>query len=209
MPPLSVLLLANWGIGAAVLETLLAMPGLRVPLVVGRHEPDSPDPWVNRVYDLAQAAGLRFVPSREASFEFLAQAIAREGVDLLLCHAYMRRLPPAVFAAPRLGGVNIHASLLPRHRGPAPSWWVLKNRESETGLTSHVLTEELDAGAVIHQVRVPVLPGDDMDALLDRLRAATPDLVRGTVARLLQKNFTPEPQCDAAATYAPRPLPME
>lgn len=204
MATLSVLLAANWGLGERLLAALLDDPRIRLLGVVTRAAMESADPFADVVRKRATAAGLP-AWDEDALPPLALGALARDlGADVLWLHAYMRRLPRETFTAPRRGTVNVHGSLLPAYRGPAPHHWVLKNREPMTGLTSHFVDEGLDTGPIIHQVTVPLTGDETMPVLLDRLAEAATPLAKGTVDKLLAPGFAPEPQDESRATYAPR-----
>ena len=197
--------LANWGLGLCLLETLAATPGVTIAFVVTRFDPDGCDPWGNAVHGFAAGQGYEIHHEHEVSFGLLGQLIESRGVDLLLAHSFMRILPERVFSLPPRGTVNLHASLLPRHRGPAPTHWVLANQEPKTGITSHFMDRGVDTGGIISQVEVPVLPGDSVATIIERQKLVLPQLVRETLDALRDPAFLPRKQCEAAATYAPRP----
>ena len=209
MAQLSVLLAANWGLGERLLAALLDCPEVRLLGVVTRAQTGGADPFADPFADIvrrgAEAHGLA-VWDEAALPPLELGALARSlGADVLWLHAYMRRLPRAAFTAPRLGTVNVHASLLPAYRGPSPQQWVLRNRERLTGLTSHFVDEGLDSGPIIHQVPVPVSPQESLESLLEKSKEAAAPLVRGTVKRLLDPGFKPAPQDESRASHAPRP----
>lgn len=197
-------LLANWGVGAALLKALLEREGVSVRFVVTTWDDDATDPWRNAVRDLARENGIPCHPER-LPFGELSELIRAGEIDLLLVHAGRRILPEEVFAAPRRGSINFHPSLLPRHRGAAPNYWVLKNRESRTGMTSHVIDAGMDTGPIIAQVPVPVEPDDTLAGIVEKLKLLVPDLLRVTLERLDHPAFTPEMQDENMATYDPRP----
>ncbi len=101
-----------------------------------------------------------------------AQAELRElQADVMVVAAYGLLLPPAVLAAPRLGCVNIHASLLPRWRGAAPIHRAILAGDNETGVTIMQMDIGLDTGAMLSRVTCPILPDDTTQTLHDRLAA--------------------------------------
>ncbi|HPB03932.1 MAG TPA: methionyl-tRNA formyltransferase, partial [Bacteroidaceae bacterium] len=100
--------------------------------------------------------------------------------DLHIVVAF-RMLPKAVWAMPRLGTFNLHASLLPQYRGAAPINWAIINGETETGVTTFFLDHEIDTGDIIDQVKVPINPDDNAGTLHDKLMEIGAELVSRTV----------------------------
>jgi methionyl-tRNA formyltransferase len=125
--------------------------------------------------------------------------------DLILIAGYHRIILPEVLAIPPLGTFNLHASLLPRYRGPCPYKWVLINGETETGLTVHRAIPELDSGAIYGQVVVPISEEDDSETLFLKLCEKGADLLCRTVEQILTGTCTPQPQDEALATYQSYP----
>lgn len=126
------------------------------------------------------------------------------GSDLMVVIAYGQLLPPAVLEAPRLGCVNLHASLLPRWRGAAPIQRAILAGDTETGITLMQMAEGLDDGPMLTRARLPI--GDDETAgeLHDRLAAQAAEVLRDALLALLAGELRGEPQDDTAATYAPK-----
>jgi len=123
--------------------------------------------------------------------------------DLLVVVAYGHVLPQRILAIPKLGAINIHASLLPRYRGPAPIQWAVINREIETGVTLMLMDEGLDTGDILSSASIPVLSDDTSGSLHDRLALLGADLLIQTLNyyEVHRKNATP--QVHAQASYAP------
>lgn len=95
-----------------------------------------------------------------------------------------RMLPEVIWAMPGLGTFNLHASLLPQYRGAAPINWAIINGETETGVTTFLLNHEIDKGGIIGQIRVPILPEDNVGTLYDKLMTTGTALVTSTVDRI-------------------------
>ena len=93
-------------------------------------------------------------------------ALKSYGANLQVVVAF-RMLPEVVWAMPRLGTFNLHASLLPQYRGAAPINWAIINGETETGVTTFLLNHEIDKGGIIGQIRVPILPEDNVGTLYE------------------------------------------
>lgn len=125
-------------------------------------------------------------------------AIAAHRPDAIVVAAYGLIAPEAVLDVPRLGCINIHASLLPRWRGAAPIQRALLAGDATTGVTIMQMDEGLDTGAILLQEAVPIGPGDTAQTLHERLAALGGRLV----VRALAAPLAPRPQDDAFATYA-------
>jgi len=110
---------------------------------------------------------------------FLEQLYALKA-DLQIVVAF-RMLPEAVWASPRLGTFNLHASLLPQYRGAAPINWAIINGETETGITTFLLDREIDTGKILFQEHTPIYETDNAETLHDRLMKAGSSLVLKTV----------------------------
>lgn len=125
------------------------------------------------------------------------------GADLFVIVAF-RILPPAVFTLAGMGSINLHASLLPRFRGPAPINWAIMRGERETGVTTFFLQEKVDTGRIILQARLPIGPDETAGELHDRLAAIGAEVVLHTVRLIEQGTAQSVPQDDALASPAPK-----
>jgi methionyl-tRNA formyltransferase len=115
--------------------------------------------------------------------------------------AYGRILPAAFLSVPRRGCVNVHFSLLPKYRGAAPVNWAIVRGERETGVTTMLIDEGLDTGAILLQRATPIGDGETAPQLLERLAPVGAELLAETLTRL--DAVEPRPQDDALATHAP------
>ena len=116
------------------------------------------------------------------------QELSSFQADLFIIVAF-RMLPEVVWQMPRLGTFNLHASLLPQYRGAAPINHAIINGESETGLTTFFLKQEVDTGSIILQEKMPVYPEDTAGTLHDRMKTAGAKLVLKTVEAILSGNL--------------------
>jgi methionyl-tRNA formyltransferase len=107
-----------------------------------------------------------------------------------------RMLPEAVWNAPPLGTINVHASLLPQYRGAAPINWAIIHGETETGVTTFRLRHEIDTGPLLLQSRVPIHPEDNAGTIHDKLMVRGAELLVETVRGLANNSLheTPQPQ---------------
>lgn len=123
------------------------------------------------------------------------------GADVAVVVAYGRILTPRLLRAPRLGCINVHASLLPKYRGAAPIQWSVIHGERETGVATMVMAEGLDTGDVLREARVPIHPDESAGELALRLAPIGAQLLIETLVELA--TLQPRPQDHAAATLAP------
>lgn len=122
--------------------------------------------------------------------------------DLMIVAAYGLILPQAVLDMPRLGCLNIHASILPRWRGAAPIHRALLAGDRETGITIMQMNAGLDTGDMLRILRTPILPTDTSGTLHDRLAVLGGDAMLATLANLAADQATAIPQDESQVTYA-------
>ena len=129
-------------------------------------------------------------------------AFAALALDAAVVVAYGLLLPKAILTAPRLGCLNIHASLLPRWRGAAPIQRALMAGDAETGITIMQMDEGLDTGPMLLQERVPIASDDDAGILHDKLALLGARLMLRALDSLSSGVLTAQPQPSAGVTYA-------
>ena len=138
---------------------------------------------------MAEELGLPILqPEKLRDEEFLASLRALEP-DLGVVIAF-RMLPEVVWAMPKLGTFNLHASLLPEYRGAAPINWAIINGDTRTGVTTFLLNHEIDKGAIIEQREVDILAEDNIGTLYDKLMYVGAELVTLTVDKLASGDYT-------------------
>ena len=131
-------------------------------------------------------------PANLKSPQFLEQ-LRGYAADLQVVVAF-RMLPEAVWAMPRLGTFNLHASLLPQYRGAAPINWAIINGEKETGVTTFFLKHEIDTGSIIFQEKERIDEEDDAGSIYERLMHKGAGLVLKTVIAIQSNQFSTAPQ---------------
>ncbi len=140
-------------------------------------------------------------PERPSHADFLEE-LRELTPDLGIVVAYGHILKPDLLAIPPRGLVNVHASLLPRFRGAAPIPWTILEGVETTGVTIMQLTEELDAGPILHQVETPVAPDETGGELAVRLAELGALALIECLALMEEGLVTPRAQNDRYATYA-------
>ncbi len=154
------------------------------------------------VKQAAQKHGLHvYQPDRVGSPESIAQ-IRWANPELMVVVAYGQILPPEVLEIPPRGVVNVHASLLPRHRGAAPVSHAILAGDGESGVTIMLMDAQLDHGPTLAQRSVPIGPDTTAPALTAELATLGAELLVEVLADL--GRFSPAEQDHAAATLAPR-----
>jgi methionyl-tRNA formyltransferase len=123
--------------------------------------------------------------------------------DLIAVAAFGRILPPAILSLPPLGCINVHGSLLPKYRGAGPIQWAIINGERETGITTMLMDEGMDTGAMLLQEAIPIKPDDTAGSLSPRLAELGSRLLIETIIQLKAGTLVPRPQDTSQATLAP------
>lgn len=143
----------------------------------------------------AVEAGLPIYQPVKLRDEEFVEAFRALDADLGIVIAF-RMLPEIIWAAPRLGTFNLHASLLPQYRGAAPINRAIMNGETVTGVTTFLLNPQIDEGAVLGQVKVDIKPSDNVGTLHDKLMNVGVDLVLETVEKIAEGNVEPIEQSE-------------
>ena len=189
---------------AAALRALIAA-GHEIPLVLT--QPDRPAGRgmklrMSPVKEVTLAHGIAVAQPETLKTEDSRLPIAQARADVMVVAAYGLILPQAVLDMPRLGCVNIHASLLPRWRGAAPIHRAIEAGDTETGITLMQMDAGLDTGAMLSRAAIPILETDTTGSLHDRLAELGAAEITALLPKLAQGDITATPQDNALATYA-------
>ncbi|MCK9905307.1 methionyl-tRNA formyltransferase, partial [Frankia sp. Cpl3] len=166
---------------------------------VGRKRVLTPPP----VKEAALRHGLPVLQPEKVKEESALAEILAIAPDLIVTAAYGQILPKRLLDAPRLGCVNVHASLLPKYRGGAPIQRCIMEGETQTGVTIMYMVEALDAGDMLSKVVVPIDERDTYGSLHDKLAVAGAELLVKTIPGLLAGELRAEQQNHEEATFAP------
>lgn len=190
------------------LERLAAARQRGIELVAAICQPDRPTgrglhPRAPAVRVAAERLGIAvYQPERirsDAALEWLEQ----QQPDALAVVAYGQILPASVFARPRYGAINAHASLLPKYRGAAPIQWALARGETKTGVTTMQIDAGMDTGAMLLRSETPIGPDETAPEVAQRLAAIGAELLVETLLGLERGAIVPQPQDGAQASTAP------
>lgn len=135
--------------------------------------------------------------------ESAVNAVKHVDPDVLVVVAFGQILPPRLLSLPRYGAVNVHASLLPRYRGPAPIQWAVINGESRTGVTTMLMDRGMDTGDILLTAETDIRSGDTAATLHERLAKLGADLLLKTLHDVKTGTVQPTPQDHSLASYAP------
>jgi methionyl-tRNA formyltransferase len=141
-------------------------------------------------------------PTSVNDTEFV-EAVIQTTPDFLAVVAYGRILPKPILALPKIGTINLHASLLPKYRGPAPIQWAIINGETVTGVTTMLMDEGMDTGDILLTVEEKISPTDTSATLHDRLARIGANLLVDTLDRYSKGQVRPVAQDHSQASLAP------
>ena len=186
-----------------VLEALVGAPDVEVPGVVT--PPDRPvgrgrNPVQSPVKSYALARSLPVLQPQSLRPEAAQRALASLSPDVIVVAAYGRILPPPVLAMPPHGCLNLHPSLLPRHRGPAPVVTAILEGDRSTGVTLMQLDQGMDTGPLISSQRVELTGSEDAETLTQRLFRLGARLLVANLGPWVAGELTARPQIDAEST---------
>ena len=204
--PLNLVFCGTPGFAVPTLEKLVGA-GHSVPLVVT--QPDRPrgrgmEVAVSPVKDAAIRLGIAVVqPTTIKNNPEFRDQLAAIRPDAIIVVGYGRIIPQWMIDLPRLGNLNLHASLLPRYRGAAPIQWAIANGDSATGVTTMRIDAGLDTGDILMQRETPIGPEDNAETLGPKLASIGADLMVETLRGLDSGQVCPTPQDHSQATLAP------
>ena len=130
------------------------------------------------------------------------QTILDLDVDLIVTAAYGQIIPKALLDYPKYKCINVHGSLLPKHRGGAPIQRSIINGDKETGVTIMYMAEKMDAGDMLMQRSIPILDSDTQDTMFDKLSKLGAEMINVLIDDLINNNITPVKQDESLVTFS-------
>ena len=155
------------------------------------------------VKEVALAEGIPVYQPENFRDEEAVQTLAALQPDVIAVVAYGRILPQKVLDIPKLGCVNIHASLLPQYRGSAPYQWAVLDGLKETGVTAQHMAAKMDAGDIIDVAKTPIGENATAGELLDRLAVLGAELLSRTLTKFQNGTAVGTPQDESRVSFAP------
>jgi methionyl-tRNA formyltransferase len=168
----------------------------------GRGQALAPTPVKQAALDAGVPETAILTPQSPSDEGFIARYTGLD-LDAAVVVAY-RILLPEVFNYPEHGTLNVHPSKLPKYRGPAPLNWALINGDKETAVSVIRISERVDAGGVVLQTPVPILPDDNVDTLARRLAPLGGEMVLDALNKLKSGELSPLEQDESQVTKAPK-----
>ena len=162
---------------------------------VGRHHELKPTP----VKEVALKNNIPVFQPQKIKKEY--EKIINTPCDIIITCAYGQIIPEEILSYPRLGCINVHASLLPKYRGGAPIHWCLINGEEKTGVTIMYMSEKMDAGDIIAQKEYRILPEDNVGTLHERLSHLGAELLLDTLPSIINHTNQRIPQDITKVTF--------
>jgi methionyl-tRNA formyltransferase len=172
-----------------------------VALITPKLRDDADEGSKERFHDLVNGAPAGLDVCIADSKDRLERLTRAYEPRLGLCIGYRWRLPPEVLAIPELGVVNGHPSMLPRHRGPYPFAWAVREQDAELGMTYHLMDEDFDTGPILAQDSRPMPDEVSFPTLQPLLASLSLELLPRALARL-EAGDRGDPQAENGATYA-------
>jgi methionyl-tRNA formyltransferase len=187
-------------VGVRCLKALLA-GGVDIALVV-THQ-DNPDEtiWFESVAVTAARHDIPVLTPLDPNAPETLMRIAAVAPDFIFSFYYRQMLKPALLQIAKRGAYNMHGSLLPKYRGRVPVNWAVLHGESETGATLHRMVEKPDAGEIVAQQGVPILPDDTAGEVFAKVTVAAEMALVGVLPRLLAGTAEHRPQDLAGGSY--------
>lgn len=189
-----------------ILDSLINSNEVEVILVVtqpdrkvGRKKKLTPPPVKKRAVE----SGIPVLQPEKLSGSGELQTILESEPDLIVTAAYGQYVPTVLLKAPTYKAINVHASLLPKYRGAAPIHYALINGDEETGVTIMYMEKEMDAGDIISQRSLSILPEDTVGTLFDKLSLLGRDLLMETLPDIFNETIQPVSQQEENVTVAP------
>ncbi len=197
----------------------MGTPDFAVPPLVALHHAGYTVPMVVTQPDRPKGRGRALTPPpvKQAALGFSYPILQPETIrdpaiieilksinpDFLVVVAFGQILPVAVLQIPKHGAINVHASLLPRYRGPAPIQWAMIRGEVETGITTILMDNGVDTGDMLLKARTNIGPEETAETLHFRLSQLGAEVLIETLSKLLEGSIFPRAQKHDEATYAP------
>ncbi|MDZ7342816.1 MAG: methionyl-tRNA formyltransferase [candidate division KSB1 bacterium] len=192
-------------LGCTCLRYLVRAKNIKVLLVVGCYQDNGavvePKVWNASIARVALNKNLPFIqPKSTKNLQFINEIQKLDRPDLIITVEYDKILDPLILSIPRLGGINMHFSPLPRHRGYFPVMWSLM-QDQRAGISLHWINEQVHGGDLIAQQTIPIGANDTSYSLYLKLSKIGMELFKNHFPKIMRGTASRQPQSEAEATY--------
>ncbi|MES2933596.1 MAG: formyltransferase [Pseudomonadota bacterium] len=191
---------AYHNVGVRCLKVLLAR-GVDVALVVTHEDNPAESIWFDSVAAVCVEYSIACITPADPATSALHMQIEAIAPDFIFSFYYRHMLPVGLLALAKHGAFNMHGSLLPKYRGRVPVNWAVLHGETETGATLHEMAAKPDAGAIIAQTAVPILPDDTAFEVFGKLTVAAEQTLWQALPALLSGTWVRQPNNVSAGSY--------
>ena len=155
---------------------------------------------------LAKQNGMEVIRfKKEALEEQISQWISTNQLDTVLVFTFPWKIPEACLSMPKNGFYNAHCAPLPKYRGAAPVFWLIRNRERQGGLYIHEMTKSFDEGAIVLHASLPLSPEETLGTHRGKISIAATQWVQDFLLKIEKDELHPQPQDSQKAKYWPKP----
>lgn len=176
---------AYHNVGVRCIKVLLAR-GVEIALVVTHQDNPAETIWFESVATLCREQDIPFITPADPADPALFEQVQTAHPDFIFSFYYRHMLAPSLLQLAARGAYNMHGSLLPKYRGRVPVNWAVLHGETETGATLHEMTAKPDAGAIVAQTAVPILPDDTAYEVFGKLTVAAEQTLWYVLPAMLQ-----------------------
>ena len=208
----SVVFMGTPAFAAPILEGLIQTNDYEVLAVVtqpdrpvGRKRILTPSP----VKEVALKHGIEVLQPQKLSGSEEMQRVISLAPDLIVTAAFGQFLPTQLIAAAKVGAVNVHGSLLPKYRGGAPVQYAIMNGDQETGVTIIYMVNNMDAGDMLAQAKIPIGPHDDTGSIFAKMSILGRDTLLATLPKLVAGELVAQKQDESQVVFSPTIKPEE
>ena len=162
--------------------------------------------------ELAVCRNIKFLiqpRSNSEDYELFVKSVRSLNPELIFVNSYSMIIRDDIISIPRLGALNIHASLLPRNRGCNPTQWAILKNELQAGVTIHEIDSGIDTGPIVDQIEIPIYIDDTWLDIRDREFKAIDDILKKNLKKILSGKWESRPQINGAATTGYRRKPED
>jgi methionyl-tRNA formyltransferase len=196
----SAVVFAYHDVGCRCLGAVLDQ-GIAVSLVITHRDHPGETLWFASVAELARRQGIETIMPENPNVPEVVGRVRALRPDFLFSFYYRLMLAPELLAAPALGAYNVHGSLLPKYRGRVPVNWAILHGETETGATLHEMVAKPDAGRIVDQEAVAILPDELAVDVFRKVAGAAERVVRRSVPKLIDGSAVLRPQDLSRGSY--------